>query len=165
MKKQVRMAHAIAYGAAAVFLLSLSPPALAKSVMSVRVGQALVVSHTTRLDSLTIADKARLVAPKGHSLTLTVDGVGTAIAPGKYKGKVVLTVTKDIVVNYVPVLDSPYAKPLPPRSPRVTLPTSARVSSRLSAPAAVTSPASTTTPFTAPALTSCGSTGPRNRSR
>jgi hypothetical protein len=63
-------------------------------------GSKWVVAKTTSLSSLTIPDGASITAADGHSLTMTVDGIGTAIAPGSYKGNVVLTVTDDIPVKY-----------------------------------------------------------------
>ncbi len=60
-----------------------------------------VVPRTMHLTSLTIAPGARISAPKGHSLTLTVNGIGTGIQPGRFTGNVVLTVTKSIVVRFM----------------------------------------------------------------
>jgi hypothetical protein len=74
-------------------------------------GETWVVPHTTHLRRLEIAPGAGVVAPDGYSLTLTVDGVetgsrqtatggtDTAIAPGTYRGRVVLTVAE---ANLVP---------------------------------------------------------------
>ncbi|WP_210588669.1 hypothetical protein [Streptomyces sp. GESEQ-35] len=75
-------------------------------------GEAYEISATTRVARLTIADGGRIVAPEGHSLTLTVDGVetgqlltetgGTAtlIQAGTYRGAVVLTVAEANEVTY-----------------------------------------------------------------
>ncbi|MGV1010560.1 MAG: hypothetical protein ACOYBY_18495 [Dermatophilaceae bacterium] len=75
-------------------------------------GQHLVVTHPTRLHCLTIAGSGAVVAPAGHSLTLTVDGVETgsaltetggtetALVPGTYCGDVVLTVTDQNLVPW-----------------------------------------------------------------
>jgi hypothetical protein len=52
------------------------------------------VAGTSYLTSLTIAKGASIAAPKGYSVTMTVDGVKTAIKEGKYSGKIALTVTK-----------------------------------------------------------------------
>ncbi|MFT4197831.1 MAG: hypothetical protein QM601_07980 [Pseudoxanthomonas sp.] len=60
----------------------------------------LVVTRVTSFDHLLIRDGALPVAPPGKQLTMTVDGVGTPIAPGLYQGRVVLTPTDDIVVKY-----------------------------------------------------------------
>lgn len=59
-------------------------------------GSTWVVNKTTTLTSLTIAKDAVIKAPEGYSVTMSVDGVGTAIKPGDYKGKITLTVTKEI---------------------------------------------------------------------
>lgn len=64
-------------------------------------GSTWVVDKTTMLTGLTIAEVASIAAPEGYNLTLTIDGVETGIKPGTYKGDIVLTVTKDIVINYV----------------------------------------------------------------
>jgi hypothetical protein len=73
----------------------------AASSLSVATGKTYVVNTTTVLKSLSIADKATLAAPPGDSLTLTVNGVGTAIAPGTYAGHVVLSVTQNIPVTFM----------------------------------------------------------------
>jgi len=58
------------------------------------------VEKTTSLTELTIGNGAVVTAPAGYSLTLTVNGVETAIAPGSYKGDVVLTPAKDLVIHF-----------------------------------------------------------------
>src|SRR5271168_2207259 len=63
-------------------------------------GSRWVVEKTTQLNSLIIPVGAMLAAPAGQSLTMTVDGVGTAIKPGTYQGNVVLTVTDDILAKF-----------------------------------------------------------------
>ncbi len=88
--------------AVALALLPAAPAsAQGTSTMSVAARSVWQVDHTTRLTKLTIGDGAEVSAPAGHSLTLTVNGIGTAIAPGTYSGDVVLTVTKAIVVHYM----------------------------------------------------------------
>ena len=62
------------------------------SSMSVNDG-VRVVEKSMALSSLTIAKGASLAAPEGKSLTMTVDGIGTAITPGVYKGDIFMTVT------------------------------------------------------------------------
>ena len=52
-----------------------------------------VVDHTERLYELTIKEGARIIAPEGKFLTLTVDGCGREIKPGAYKGDIVMAVT------------------------------------------------------------------------
>lgn len=59
-------------------------------------GSTWTVDKTTELSRLTIAEGAKVSASAGHNLTLTVDGVETAIKPGTYQGKVVLTPTDDV---------------------------------------------------------------------
>lgn len=48
------------------------------------------VSGTCR--EYTIAEGATIIAPEGKTVTMTVDGVETAMVPGTYRGTVVLTV-------------------------------------------------------------------------
>lgn len=50
------------------------------------------VTETCWLSGLTIAEGAVVEAPAGKKLTMTVDGKETAIVPGKYAGKIVMTV-------------------------------------------------------------------------
>ena len=63
-------------------------------------GSKWVVARTTSLTALTIPAGASVTAADGHSLTMTVDGIGTPIAAGSYQGDIVLTVTDDIPVKY-----------------------------------------------------------------
>ena len=51
------------------------------------------VEETTSLRELTIAEGASVAAPEGKALTMSVNGTGVAIAPGTYKGDIVLTVS------------------------------------------------------------------------
>jgi hypothetical protein len=90
-------------------VFALCAPAMLMSPYNARsnaAGLTRVVDQTTRLTGLTIPVGATLAAPAGHSLTMTVDGVGTAINPGTYQGNIVLTVTDDIVVKFEDV--APY---------------------------------------------------------
>ncbi len=50
------------------------------------------VTGTSYITALTLAEGAVLTAPEGKTLTMTVDGIETAIAAGSYAGKIVLTV-------------------------------------------------------------------------
>jgi hypothetical protein len=50
------------------------------------------VDKTSYLTGLTIAQGAKVSAPQGSKLTMTVNGVQKPIAAGEYKGKIVLTV-------------------------------------------------------------------------
>ncbi|MGW0712670.1 hypothetical protein ACWD4G_43215 [Streptomyces sp. NPDC002643] len=75
-------------------------------------GETYEISATTRVSRLTIAEGGKLVAPDGHGLTLTVDGVETGqlltetggtetlIQAGTYRGDVVLTVTEANPVTF-----------------------------------------------------------------
>lgn len=56
-------------------------------------GSAWTVADDSTITGLTIDKGATINAPEGSSLTMTVDGVKKAVAPGTYKGKIVLTVT------------------------------------------------------------------------
>lgn len=78
-----------------------STSAASVTAKSVGSGKSWTVDHTIHLRQLHIAAGARLSAPAGDSLTLTVDGIGREIAPGTYTGDVVLTVTKSIIVRYL----------------------------------------------------------------
>jgi hypothetical protein len=89
-------------------------------------GDVWVVEETTRLSKLTLAEGAAITAPEGNSLTLTVNGVETGgvlvdtyavetiIAPGTYRGCVVLTVAEENIVTYAPAG--------PPGTPTVDFP-------------------------------------------
>jgi hypothetical protein len=69
-------------------------------------GSSWVVDETTSLAGLTIAG-GTIKAREGYSLTMTVDGVETAIKPGAYKGDIVLTLTR-IAVKKDPSHNSQY---------------------------------------------------------
>ena len=87
-------------------------PTATGSQITVGSGETYELSSTTRVGRLTIADGGKVVAPDGHSVSLTVDGVetgqlltgtgGTAtlIQAGTYRGDVVLTVTAANEVTY-----------------------------------------------------------------
>jgi hypothetical protein len=74
--------------------------AVAQSAKTVDAGTTWTVDQTTQLSNLTIGEKAKLSAPLGHSLTMTVNGVETAMKAGTYSGNIVLTVADDILVKY-----------------------------------------------------------------
>jgi hypothetical protein len=57
-----------------------------------------VVEKSTGLRSLTIDEGASLAAPAGKSLTMTIDGVGTTIQPGSYRGNIFLTVSDELLL-------------------------------------------------------------------
>lgn len=58
-----------------------------------------VVEESIALDSLTIAEGASLAAPEGKSLTMTVNGIGTEIRPGAYKGDIFLSVADSLFIQ------------------------------------------------------------------
>ena len=60
-----------------------------------------VVHGSLRLSELTIEPGGIILPCEGHTLTMTVDGVGTAIRPGHYSGDIVLTVAEDFRVTSV----------------------------------------------------------------
>ncbi len=59
-----------------------------------------VLGETTGYDVLTIDKGGVPTAPPGKTLTLTVNGVETSLAPGTYRGKVVLSVADDFPVKF-----------------------------------------------------------------
>ena len=71
--------------------------AAAAADKNVAAGSTWVVNETTALTGLTIAKGATIKGKDNYSVTMTVDGVETGINPGDYKGKIVLTPTKNIV--------------------------------------------------------------------
>ncbi|MGD8835786.1 MAG: hypothetical protein PVJ84_11435 [Desulfobacteraceae bacterium] len=87
---------------------------LSAPAVQLNAGDVWVVEETTRLSTLTLAVGAKVTVPEGYSLTLTVNGVETGsvlaeidsvdteIAPGSYWGCVVLTVTEENPVEFVP---------------------------------------------------------------
>lgn len=96
-------AHATRAPRAALLLLLAAGTALADgggAARTVAAGSSWLVEQTTALPGLVIGEGATLAAPAGKSLTLTVDGVETPIAPGRYAGKVVLSVTDTYEVKF-----------------------------------------------------------------
>jgi len=93
----------IALGATAlgVTALAIAPAAWSQMAPATGAKPPAVVSETASYDSLTIAPGAVPSAPAGKTLTLTVDGVETDLAPGTYKGRVVLSVADDVPVNFM----------------------------------------------------------------
>jgi hypothetical protein len=81
-------------------LLLSSAICMAANVRSVDAGSKWEVAETTTLSELTIAQGASITAAQGRSVTMTVDGVETPLKAGSYKGKIVLTPAKDIVIPY-----------------------------------------------------------------
>jgi len=91
-----RMSGLVLLGAS---IATISFAATAATTKSLAPGAKWVVEKTTELSSLTIPEGATIAAPAKHSLTMTVDGVGTAIKPGTYQGKIVLTVADYVSVK------------------------------------------------------------------
>jgi hypothetical protein len=80
--------------------MSAADQAKAAANKSVVAGDCLIVEKTTNLESLNLAEGSCVAAPAGKSLTMTVDGVQKEILPGKYSGKIVLTVTDEYAVGF-----------------------------------------------------------------
>ncbi len=57
------------------------------------VSYALVLNETLRLDRLVIEEGGSIQAPEGKFVTMTIGGVGRPIAPGKYVGDIILSVS------------------------------------------------------------------------
>ena len=57
-----------------------------------------MVKESGALRHLKIAEGASLAAPAGKSLTMTVNGVGTAAKPGSYRGNIFLTVSDQLIL-------------------------------------------------------------------
>ncbi|MGW0943543.1 hypothetical protein ACWD4O_13495 [Streptomyces sp. NPDC002623] len=114
MRARVR---ALALGAAALALPAAPARAAVPSedTLSVGAGETCLLSTTTRLAALSIAEGGTLAVPDGYSLTMTVDGVetgsvltatlatGTTIAPGSYEGDIVLTVAEQNTATFANV--------------------------------------------------------------
>jgi len=62
--------------------------------LSLDSNSAWTVNKTSYLTSLTIAGNATVKAPKGYSVTMTVNGTQKPMRAGTYTGKIVLTVIK-----------------------------------------------------------------------
>jgi len=73
-----------------------STPSAAAPVKILDPGASWVVNENTRLSMLRIAG-GTISAPEGFSLTMTVNGIETAIKPGEYEGDIMLTLTKIIL--------------------------------------------------------------------
>ncbi|MER5185162.1 hypothetical protein ABT009_43960 [Streptomyces sp. NPDC002896] len=118
MTLMTRRSVLVAGTATAGALLVPASTALASSAaatggkISVGADETYVLSRTTRVSMLSIAEGGKIAAPDGYSLTLTVDGVETGqlltktggtetlIAAGTYRGDVVLTVAEANPVTY-----------------------------------------------------------------
>ncbi len=61
-------------------------------IVNLNSGSRWTVTGTSYLSKLVVAADAAVTAPVGHTVTMTVDGVSTAIVPGStYTGSIVLT--------------------------------------------------------------------------
>jgi hypothetical protein len=100
MERRLKLVVAMIWISTLVLVPHAAARGSADPVVSVDAGETLTVTETTCLRQLSIADDAIVTAEEGYSLTLTVNGVETPIAPGEYRGKVVLTPTEEIVVAF-----------------------------------------------------------------
>jgi hypothetical protein len=98
MKRNFRM-KSLAVLTPLALLLS-SAICLAANVRTVDAGAKWEVADTTTLSELTIAQGASITAAEGRSVTMTVNGVETPLIAGSYKGKIVLTPAKNILMPY-----------------------------------------------------------------
>lgn len=69
--------------------------------MKKTVNEKWVVQESQRFSELNLGPDAQLEAPAGKRLTMTVDGVGLPMEPGRYTGDVRLTLTDEFVVRTV----------------------------------------------------------------
>jgi hypothetical protein len=88
------------YWLAALTLLLSAGVSMAQRTRAVAPGEKWEVTATTTLSELTIGKGAAVTASPGHSLTMTVNGVETAIQSGTYRGKVVLTISEADIIPY-----------------------------------------------------------------
>jgi hypothetical protein len=84
-------------------------------VKQVDAGEIWALEETTRLSKLILEEGGAITVPEGYSLSLTVNGVETGsvlvstdaveteIAPGIYRGCVVLTVAEENIVEFSPM--------------------------------------------------------------
>jgi hypothetical protein len=72
----------------------------AASIMTVAAGSTQVIDKVTKLSQLSLIQGGTLSAPPGSSLTMTVDGIGTALVAGYYHGAIVLTPTEDVIESF-----------------------------------------------------------------
>jgi len=70
------------------------------NVLKVASGDTFQIASTTTLSKLVLGEGAKVTAPDGYSVTLTVNGVGLPQTARTYVGNVVLTVTQNIDVSY-----------------------------------------------------------------
>lgn len=91
----------VTVAAATVLVLALCSGALAATYPTVTVGadETWTVTETSSMHKLVLAPGATVAAPAGKSLTLTVNGVETALVAGSYEGVVVVTLTDAITIQ------------------------------------------------------------------
>ena len=94
------------------FIMLMMPLAGCGTNKNVASGSSWEVTETANLDKLTIAEGAAITAPKGYSVTMTVDGVETGIKPGIYKGKIVITKTEENLVKFSDTMIHPFRQAL-----------------------------------------------------
>jgi hypothetical protein len=63
-------------------------------IVSLTNGSKWIVTGTSYVTSLSIADGCTVAAPEGSKVVMSVNGVNKEIKPGKYTGKIALTVSK-----------------------------------------------------------------------
>ena len=80
--------------------MSLTPFTAAAEDNSPAKGSTCIIEKTISMTVLTIAEGTNVIAPEGYSVTMTVNGIETPIKAGNYFGDIVLSVTKDILVEY-----------------------------------------------------------------
>jgi hypothetical protein len=61
-------------------------------IVTLKDGAVWTVTGTGTITGLTIGDGCKIIAPKGHKVTMTVDGVKKPIKAGTYSGRIMLTV-------------------------------------------------------------------------
>ena len=84
-------------------MVAFSAGAMAANVpgITIAAGEKWSITESTSTSSLVIGDGATIVPPDGKSVTLTVNGVETAMAAGTYNGLVVLTLTDALSMSQV----------------------------------------------------------------
>ncbi|MFD7812901.1 hypothetical protein ACFV6E_08150 [Streptomyces sp. NPDC059785] len=119
MRARVRALGAVGAAALALPAMTLSATSARAASrargISVGAGKTYGLRATTRLTALSIAKGGTLAVPDGYSLTMTVDGVetgsmltatlatSTTIAPGTYRGDIVLTVAEQHTATFANV--------------------------------------------------------------
>ena len=86
--------------ACTLIALALSPAALLSETKTVAAGAQWVRGEDHLAFGIDDWRRRGRYSSGGNQLTLTVNGIETAIAPGNYKGDVVLTLAKDLVIHF-----------------------------------------------------------------